>query len=421
MTGRLFDITIENVFSFGEKATLSMQGVDLDSKPENYDVIDGEIVLRTAVIYGANGSGKTNFIKFLDFFLSKLRESMDSDKNLGSFGFYEPFLLDKSKSRKDAVSSVVFRFYVQIGEWQRLYTYAVSFNRQYFLSESLAYKNNNVEVHLYTRQTDRRTGDSNVEYFFSEPSFSAGSVTATRLVLNLFLSNHNDDVSPAAEFLAGIEFANGYNRNMFERMWADTKPWLNSSPKHLLKLEDFLKHVDVQFQSIIVPEGPNARIEDLTFQHTVYKDNEMAGSTTFPYIKESVGTSSLFLLGSKVIQALEKGCPLLVDEMDSNFHGFVTKFIVQMFQDKRINRNGSQLILTTHNISLMDEKLLRKDQVWFTNKNKKGASELYSLADFDEVREDSKFIDWYMASRFGGVPKIDFSMINLFQDGQVNH
>jgi len=421
MTGRIFDITIENVFSFGEKATLSMQGVDLDSKSGNYDFINDNIVLRTAVIYGANGSGKTNFIKFLDFFLSKLRESMDSDKNSGYFGFYEPFLLDKLKSRKDAESSVVFRFYVQIGDVQRLYTYAVSFNRQSFLKEILSYKIDGAEIPLYTRRTDRRSGDSSVEYSFSEPSFSAGSVTSTRLVLNLFLSNHNDDVSPAAEFLAGIEFANGYNRNMFERMWADTKPWLNSSPKHLLKLEEFLKHVDVQFQSITVPEGPNARIEDLTFQHAVYKDNDLAGSTTFPYIKESVGTSSLFLLGSKVLQALEKGCPLLVDEMDSNFHGFVTKFIVQMFQDKRINHNGSQLILTTHNISLMDEKLLRKDQVWFTNKNKKGSSELYSLADFDEVREDSKFVDWYMASRFGGVPIIDFSMINLFQDGQTNH
>lgn len=182
MTGRLFDITVENVFSFGEKATLSMQGVDLDSKPSNYDIIEGEIVLRTAVIYGANGSGKTNFIKFLDSFLSKLRESMDSDKNTSYFGFYEPFLLDKLKSRKDAVSSVVFRFYVLINDVQRLYTYEVSFNRQCFLRETLSYKIDDKEVILYKRQTDRRIRTTNVEYSISEPSFSPGSVTSTRLV-----------------------------------------------------------------------------------------------------------------------------------------------------------------------------------------------------------------------------------------------
>lgn len=420
MTGKLFDITFENVFSFRDCVTFSMQGVDSDLKSGSYDIIGDDIILKTAVIYGANGSGKTNIIKFLNYFLNKLRESLDANKDGGSFEFYEPYLLDRAKYRRDATSNIIWRFFLQIGDELRLYKYDVTFNQQCFLKETLSYTVNEDFKHLFTKTTDPKTGESKTDYKNDKTSYSSGSITPTRLLLNLFLSNHDDDVTPAAEFLAGIEFANGYNRNMFERMWNDTKFWLQGSPERILKLEGFLKHVDVQFQSLVIPEGLNARLEDLEFKHAVYNGNEMAGSVSFNYFKESVGTSSIFLLGAKVIQALEKGCPLFVDEMDSNFHGFITKFIVKMFQDKRINNNGAQLILTTHNISLMDEKLLRKDQVWFTNKNKKGVSDLYSLAEFEDVREDSKFIDWYMASKFGGVPQIDFSMLRLFDNGKKN-
>lgn len=416
MTGKIFDISFENIYSYRNRVTFSMQGIDSDTKSDNYELFGDEIILKTAVVYGANGSGKTNIIRFLDFFLSKLKESMDSNNSNELFHFYEPFLLDRAKSRKKSESGVTLRFLLEINEELRLYTYDVKFNQAFFISESLKYKHDNVEICLFERTLIYSTGKSEINYGIEKPSFSEESVTPTRLLMNLFLSNFQPDITPAAVFLAGVEFANGYNEIMFNRIWKDTKRWLQESKLHIDLLMDFLKHIDVQFKTIVIPEKQDARLDDLAFIHTVYNDNEIAGTTVFPIFKESMGTSALFLIGAKVIQALERGIPLFIDELDSSFHAFITKFILRMFQDKRINRKGAQLILTTHNISLMDEKLLRKDQVWFSNKNKKGISDLYSLADFEDVRDDSRFAEWYMASRFGGVPQIDFSMLKLFDN-----
>ena len=84
----------------------------------------------------------------------------------------------------------------------------------------------------------------------------------------------------------------------------------------------------------------------------------------------------------------------------------MSEFIIDLFTNPRINRKNAQLIITSHDINLMNEDKLRRDQVWITSKNEKGESELYSLADFEGVRENTPFAKWYMANKFGGLPNI---------------
>lgn len=103
---------------------------------------------------------------------------------------------------------------------------------------------------------------------------------------------------------------------------------------------------------------------------------------------------------------LEEGTPLFVDEIDSGFHTYLSDFILQLFTNPRINKKNAQLIFTTHDINLLDEDKIRRDQVWFTSKNQYGESEIYSLADFNGVREDTPFAKWYIANKFGAVPEI---------------
>ena len=121
------------------------------------------------------------------------------------------------------------------------------------------------------------------------------------------------------------------------------------------------------------------------------------------------------MLGIKIIEALDKGYTLFVDELDASLHTYITEFIIKMFQNERINSKHAQLILTTHDINLMDEKSLRLDQIWLMQKRQDGSSELYSLADFDGVDEDTNMKEWYMGKRFGGLPKIE-SIENLFRN-----
>ena len=119
-----------------------------------------------------------------------------------------------------------------------------------------------------------------------------------------------------------------------------------------------------------------------------------------------MGTQSLFVLGAKIIEALEDGSVLIIDELDTSLHSFITKMIVMLFQDPDINKNHAQLIFTTHDISLLDKDLIRKDQVWITEKSEKGETDLYSLQDFENLREDTSFDKWYLSGKFGGVPQI---------------
>lgn len=104
-----------------------------------------------------------------------------------------------------------------------------------------------------------------------------------------------------------------------------------------------------------------------------------------------------------------------MDEMDSGLHSYITQLIVDIYRNERINKNNAQLIFTTHDVNLLDHNTVRKDQVWFTEKNRCGVSELFSLSDFSDVREDTPFGKWYLSNKFGGVPSLQ-SLEKLFAD-----
>jgi hypothetical protein len=113
---------------------------------------------------------------------------------------------------------------------------------------------------------------------------------------------------------------------------------------------------------------------------------------------------------------LELGNTLIVDELDTSLHPFITKMIVMLFQSQTTNPKNAQLIFTTHDVSLLDRDLIRRDQVWIAEKSEKGSTELYSLQDFD-VREDTPFEKWYLAGKFGGLPQIK-SIESLFVEDE---
>ena len=112
---------------------------------------------------------------------------------------------------------------------------------------------------------------------------------------------------------------------------------------------------------------------------------------------------------------IEKGEILFVDELGNSLHTYLTKLLISLFQDTRINKKNAQLIFTTHDILLMDRTQFRRDQIWFAEKDKYGITDLFSLQDFSDVREDTPFDKWYLAGKFGGIPKIK-SLDSLFVD-----
>ncbi|OCG71067.1 hypothetical protein A9G43_05950 [Gilliamella sp. Occ3-1] len=120
---------------------------------------------------------------------------------------------------------------------------------------------------------------------------------------------------------------------------------------------------------------------------------------------ESEGTQRMFSLSAMFLRSFKQGGVIFIDELDCSLHPQIMHFILQQFNSSKINTANAQLIFTTHDVSLLSE--IRRDQVWFVNKNEKQESELYPLAEF-RMRKDMKFEKAYLSGRFRAVPNISF-------------
>ncbi|NEP43038.1 MAG: ATP-binding protein, partial [Okeania sp. SIO2H7] len=141
--------------------------------------------------------------------------------------------------------------------------------------------------------------------------------------------------------------------------------------------------------------------------HKVYRDGLLDGDTQFNFLEqESVGTQILYALGGLILLVLEIGYVIIVDELDNSLHPKLCKFLIKLFHNPVSNPKNAQIIFATHETTLLDRELFRKDQIWFTEKDKYGATELFSAQDFEGVKDDVPFDEWYLQGKFGGEPNI---------------
>jgi hypothetical protein len=130
------------------------------------------------------------------------------------------------------------------------------------------------------------------------------------------------------------------------------------------------------------------------------------GVRELPLYQESAGTNVLFALGGIILRRLEQGGVLFFDELDNSLHPKLSKFLVRLFNNPVSNTKNAQLVVATHEVTLLDKEVFRKDQIWFCEKDRYGVTEIFSAKDFDGVRDDTPFDKWYMNGKFGGQPKI---------------
>jgi hypothetical protein len=140
--------------------------------------------------------------------------------------------------------------------------------------------------------------------------------------------------------------------------------------------------------------------------HPVFgTDGQKVKTISFPMQWfESQGTQKLFAFAGPILNTLDCGDVLFVDEMDARFHPLLTRALIRLFQSSETNPKNAQLIFITHDTNLLDPRRFRRDQIWFVEKDRFGASHLYSLADFKGVRKDASFEDDYFQGRYGAIP-----------------
>lgn len=407
----ILEFSVKNFLSFKEKVTFSMIANSNKELNDNYVEIGGNKVLKSAAIYGANASGKSNLFKILTLVVLMLRSSNSFDVNAKLP--LVPFKFDKDSVNKPSEFEIKFI----LDETRYVYGFIADKDKIY--DEYLYYYPNGRETKIFDRTNIN-------EYSYTQKDEKILREIEAKNTQNKFFlataTNWNFDKTKAAyDFLTnGIGTCNNLEilKNMAYKMYETNPDYLKDFAIDFLQKADFniedykISQIDVpgefltaipEFIAKTLPDKPKAY--QVLFKHK-NSDNYLSID------EESLGTQMIFAFIPFLADSLKNKKVLIIDELDKSLHPFLVQYIVEIFNDAEINKNDSQLIFNTHDTNLLDLNILRRDQIWFTEKNSEtGESDLYSLSDFS-VRKQENVEKGYMLGRYGAVPfiKNDFNL-----------
>lgn len=390
----------KNYGPFKDEAVLDMRAIK-SYKEHPYNLItecNCDSLLKVAAIYGANASGKSNFVDAYRTFSALVLKSFQSNNKKDSESVlaegYYPFLFDDDSSEDNVEFEAIYHFdnnEYRYGfifneeriEYEWLYRTSLTTNRQSRILERTAEK---IELGASVKKACEKyipNIDSDVLAlsFFSSLKLRTHAFTETAYCVSDILAI-TLSCDAQADFML---------KRYFEKDFDDEeKP----------KLLAFLNAIDVGIKDIDVEKNKNNLIV-----HTVHvgKNGERY---PIPLEIESDGTRRAIAIYSFVRIAVLYGKGLLIDELNNQLHPLLQKYIIDLFYE---DSACGQLIYTTHDTTLLDKQFMRRDQIWFTSKNADGEASLYSLAEF-KIKNDKTFSKDYLSGIYGGIPILrDFS------------
>ena len=361
---------------------------------------DNKRFLPVSVIYGPNAGGKSNLLKALDFVIATVVKPISILKKNGfKYNFestnidFVPFIFNENTKKEPAEFTLFFR---PNEEFE--YKYSISLTNEKILSE-----------YLYRRKT--KPGSKTVTLFERiENGIALGSsIRKTNINTNVndrmpyisFLRiNYNiESINTAVDWFESCVVRNYANYNVENHFMIP----LNS---HLMnKMITLMNDVGINISGFIFKKVPNDNnLIDIFTEHTIY-DKKYQLDLKY----ESDGTQKLFNIIPFVITALTEGSLMVVDELDAKLHPKLLKFIIMLFKNPEINKNGAQLIFTSHDISTMKSSVFRTDEIWFACKLEDESSDLYSLYEIrdengNHIQPSAAFDKQYLEGRYGADP-----------------
>ena len=417
----LVQFSVENFRSYKDRAVLSMEASSDKELPDNVTVEKGERLLKVATVYGANAAGKSNLFIALTAAILSIRQS--NQRQLGQPLFnIVPFMFDDTARNKPSKFEFVF--------FQNGVKYVYGFS---------ATMMEVVEEYLYAYKTARpttifeRNENNEIVYRFTIPSIKKelDPLTIKNTKNKLFLATatewNSKETKEAFSFF--VEKINTYNPN-FDALLPQIGPMLENDKdysvkefiKNVLKaadiniddfqfeakeqsLEEFLASIPPQLRGVVLA-GINPTAKNMAY--TVNMIRQINGKAFLMNIaEESEGTRNVFGISPIFRRAFEQtGEIICIDEFDRSLHPAIVQFLIDLFNDKSVNKCNAQLIVSTHTTSLLSQEHLRRDQFYFVDKDQAtGESELYSLDEFSpRKREDIRKA--YILGRYGAVPNI---------------
>ncbi len=434
----LIQFTLRNFTAFKDKAILSFIASNYDKETlerSNITYIDkfDLKLLKSAVIYGANASGKSKIINALQF-MREFVITSSSESQKGDNIKVDPFKLNVENETQPSEFEVIFY------SKGTLFRYGFEVDKEKVVAEWLYQKSLKKEVEIFYRDYQNFQVHNKI--------FTKGKAT----IKNKLIRNNALLLSVAAQFNEEIAISviNWFKElKIISGLWEEGyRGYTMSKTKDPLFKEKILELVkaadlgiqDIKLKNLDVNNLPNKMPKDikdkiiqestiekkefyidvLTFHKKFDKLKNKIDTVNFTLgEEESSGTKKFFYLTGPILDVLENGYTLFVDELDSKLHPNLVCKIVSLFNDPKINKNNAQLIFNTHDTNLLSSGLFRRDQIWFAEKNKYGESKLYSLSDFmSEVRKNESFEENYIRGKYGAIPSLSSfeNLIKILKD-----
>jgi len=402
----LYEFRLKNFLSFKNEAVFSMTAAKDKTLQETHTFTndDKQTLLKSGVIYGANASGKSNIIKALGFMKELVLNSHNFVRSQKILGFL-PFLLDLESKKENSSFEIVF-FYKNIR-----FRYGFELNENKIESEWFYTKSLKKEVLMF---------DRTAQTFKFGNSFKDGKTFAPMAKENtLFLSlcaQLNDEITGLVVewFMNNLNILSSIYSNLFSGFTVVRL----SDDGFKNKVLEMLKNADIGIDDLVVEKKSSSELKALGVPTELIGNKEEdfysiksihnfeGGSVAFDFnAQESHGSQKFFEFSGPIIDTLEHGKVLFVDELDLSLHPYLSEYLLKLFHTTKTNPHNAQLVFTAHDTNLLDKELLRRDQIWFTQKSLQNDSELYSLVEYSP-RNNEAFEKNYLDAKYGAVPYI---------------
>lgn len=412
----ILQIRLKNFFSIKDEILIDFRAGKINSTASRdlaANVIDwnGEKVLKTIGLFGPNASGKSNILKAIQFCCRLILDS--HQYNEGTIFNFAPF---KFGGYEDKPSSFSIDFVYENIE----YEYSFTLTRTHILSESLYHYPNGRRAKVFVR--NETAGNTKTQkYSFAEGILSRPlDVAENTRAQTLFISRGSQMDRDLCKkiyrffferFLLGLVPLSGIAA---ETLFTQNKDLiilaLQTCDSDITEITAIKERI--QIPSLPLPGLPQQSASSLQEIETIRFETIHRHSTSVHFnlqLEESAGTAKFFNILLLLLSVVREGKAFMLDEFDSSLHAKLADFIIDLFHAS----STAQFLYTTHNTNLINVKHLRRDQVLFVKKTDEGATEVYSLYDFKDFRENMDAEKGYLQGRFDAVPLIDTSLINL--------
>lgn len=410
---------IGNFRSFWEPRTLSLVPASISEHQQNIIKKSNFSFLSSAVLYGANAAGKSNLLRAMSTMKQIVVDGFDK-RSVSSIP-YDPFLLNTNGKEQPTFYEISF--------WLNgiRYRYGFEADQKIIQAEWLFFTEKKVEKPMFLRIQD----GIEVMKSFPEGKDLEEKTRDNVLFLAVVDQFNGKYASIIMNWFKNFSIISGLAHDSYRGV---TFKMLDD-PKYHSVLTNLFSNLDLGFDEISVEKKdfnhsdlPTDLPEDLVKQivsdlegkkmislrtvHNVLDENQkFAGTVEFDARRqESSGTNKLIDMSGPIFDKLANGGVLVVDELDAKLHPLLTLAIIRLFQDQKINENGAQLIFATHDTNILSICNLRRDQIYFVEKNRHGSSDLYSLVEYNKegrVRKDRSFEKDYINGRYGAIPYIE--------------